>query len=134
MMWCFLTLSTLFFLLQFQVQIGSKIKELTEAVDLAALTGSGIIDIQDGSYSTAFSIRLFYLFGLVPYKGCRNEVFGTDGKHTDLICGANEISANVCRREREFCDFIEYNAIPLYSMKGTVYLDTEKNSEITLCI
>ena len=88
--------------------------------------------IEEGIYSTAYGILLYYIFGLIPYNGCRNQVFGTDGKHTDLICGAHEISTDVCRREPEVCDFVEYKAVPLYSIKGTAFLNTENTARV-LC-
>lgn len=120
--------------------LNAKVKKLIAAVDetvLASLLENQIISYEEGTFSTASAIWGYYLFGLIPYEGCRNEVFGneeigTDGKYNDVICGAHEITLDLCRQEPEVCDFAKYKAVPTYSMKGAVFLNTENTARV-LC-
>jgi hypothetical protein len=57
------------------------------------------------------AIAPYYFSHIQPYKGCRKEKFGYDGKYTDLICDLVEKGfSEICELE-ETCDLEAWSTI-----------------------
>lgn len=74
---------------------------------------------------TMSAITLAYYSGEMPYSGCRNEVFGSDGEYTDLICDTFEETMSVVCKLEDACEAEEWNETPLYAFKGEALQNTE---------
>jgi len=112
-------------------QLNAKVIELGNAVNaispqiLPPLVAGQVIRDPFEFSSTSLGIHILYASGEIPYNGCKNQVFGIDGKYTDLICDlAQDVSSEVCKQE-DACDSSVWNAIPVIAMKGDAFQNTE---------
>ena len=107
------------------IELGTAVNAISPQILTALVAGQVIEDpFEKGQTGTSKGIYVFYASGEIPYNGCKNQVFGTDGEYTDLICDlAQVVSSEVCKEE-DACDSSVWNAIPVISMKGDAFLNT----------